>query len=211
MDRLYRFLSALLVVLGLSACASAATPELIASFPYAQNDNSSGSTQWAQVIYNIYLEIEVSDTQRAIDRAEELVSSYGGYLVSSQSWFQDGRLYATLTLAVPAVHVDGLRNSLVDLGSLKSETVSGELVNTEPGNWAPYSQVTVQFRPRTSPSIRLFSNGWDPLSTFSNAFGVFVRIFGFLVDILIWVLVVAGPFFVIGWLIYRVIKKRLRP
>jgi hypothetical protein len=45
------------------------------------------------------------------------------------------------------------------------------------------------------------------MQTFQRAFGVFVNIFGFLVDIVIWVGVVIGPFLLIGWGIWSAIKR----
>ena len=39
---------------------------------------------------------------------------------------------------------------------------------------------------------------WDPAVTFRTAFGVFLRIFQLLVDALIWIVVVAGPFVLMG-------------
>lgn len=39
---------------------------------------------------------------------------------------------------------------------------------------------------------------WDPAETFRAAFGVFLTLFQLLVDALIWILVVAGPFVLMG-------------
>lgn len=39
---------------------------------------------------------------------------------------------------------------------------------------------------------------WDPAETFRAAFGVFLKLFQLLVDALIWIAVVAGPFVLMG-------------
>lgn len=39
---------------------------------------------------------------------------------------------------------------------------------------------------------------WDPAVTFRAAFGVFLKLFQLLVDALIWIVVVAGPFVLMG-------------
>ncbi|MBN2550223.1 MAG: hypothetical protein JXB15_13755 [Anaerolineales bacterium] len=41
--------------------------------------------------------------------------------------------------------------------------------------------------------------GWNPGRTLRSALGVFLSIFGFLADIIIWLLVVVGPFVLLGW------------
>jgi hypothetical protein len=49
---------------------------------------------------------------------------------------------------------------------------------------------------------------WRPARTLQQAFSVFLSIFGFLTDILIWVVVVVGPFLLIGLGIGLIIRKR---
>ena len=146
-------LLALFATLALAACGGSATPQLIGSYPRGSEDGvitSSGSAPAnTLVVYNAYLELEVFDTGSAADRVEQVAYDYGGYLVSSQSWYQDDQKYATLTLAVPAARFDSAHEALLRLGTLKSESVSGDLVNTGDGSsgWNTYSHITVQLRP----------------------------------------------------------------
>ncbi len=195
----------LIFALALAACGGSATPQLIGSYPRGSEDvvitSSGGAPANTLVVYNAYLEFEVFDTDSAADRAEQVAYDYGGYLVSSQSWYQGDEKHATLTLAVPAARFDSAREALLSLGTLKSESVSGDLVSTGDGSngWNTYSHITVQLRP-TPPAISLpsIAPGWNPAQTFSNAFDVFASIFTFLVDIVIWIVVVIGPFVLMG-------------
>ncbi len=191
-----------LLVLLVAGCSSASSPQLIAAYP------STGQTEShpyvppspAQFVYDAYIELEVSNTASASREAQDLAYDYAGYLVSSQSWRQDGQKHITLVLAVPVANFDGLRAAITRLGTLQSERVSGEWVSTGYGSeWTVYSEITVQLHPKSLSWPRLGTSGWDPSRTLEHAWGVFITIFGFLVDILIWVAVVLGPFALLGW------------
>ena len=77
-----------------------------------------------------------------------------------------------------------------------------------PRGQLPYSHITLHLRPRlvSVPPIDPIE-GWDPVRTFQNAFAVFVRIFGFMVDILIWITVVLGPFILVTWLGFLLVRR----
>jgi hypothetical protein len=50
-------------------------------------------------------------------------------------------------------------------------------------------------------------SGWDPRVTFAKAYRVFLSIFGFIMDILIWLLVVAGPFLLVAWIVWWLFRR----
>jgi hypothetical protein len=200
----------------LAACSSAA-PQLIASYPSDEQPILIGKhpapPEPAVYVQDAYLEMEVSNVERASERAEEAANQYGGYLVSAQTWRQDGKQIAALTLAVPAAQFEGALRELKNLGSVKSERISGEWVEAGPGDntWTVYSQINLSLYPRTVAWPSLPRTGWDPAHTFRSALQVCVTVFGFLVDILIWLVVVVGPFVLIGWgglTLYRRAQKR---
>jgi len=200
----------------LAACGGGANPQLIGSYPKGPASSPTYPPPPANllVVHNAYLELEVGSTDAAAQRATQLADDYGGYLVSSQSWYADSRKYTTLTLAVPVAQFETLRQSLLSLGSLVGERVSSDVVSiTGHGAdaWNTFSTITVQFRPAL-PSFSLPSvtgPGWNPARTFEQAFRVFASIFTFLVDIVIWVVVVVGPFALMG-LGLRALLRRLR-
>lgn len=203
-----------LSALCLAACGGA-TPQLIGSYPKGTDSSPTYAPppENLLVVYNSHLELEVYETDSAARRAAQLAYDHGGYLVSSQSWSQNDRKYTTLTLAVPVAQFDTVRQSLLELGTLITENVSGDRVSPRAGadSWNTFSNITVQLRPSPAPRLlpSLPSFGWNPARTFEQAFGVFASIFTFLVDLVIWAAVVVGPFVLMG-LGARALMRRLR-
>jgi len=199
-------LMCMLLVVLLTACSNAGAPEQIAAYsmekPIAVYPQPPEST----LIYNATLDIEVSDVERAAERAKQIAFEAGGYLISAQSWYRDGEKHSTMVLAVPVYRFDSVRDELMRLGKLSGEWISSELTSPGSSTSQQYSQITVYFHPRESrlPSISL--PNIHPLYTIEKAFGVFISIFGFLLDILIWIIIVAGPFILIGLGIRRLVQ-----
>jgi len=200
----------------LAACSSAA-PQLIASYPSEEQPILIGKhpapPDPVVFVQDAYLDMEVSNIDRTIERAEQAISQYGGYLMSAQTWWQDGKQSAAVRLAVPAAQFEGALQAVKNLGSVKSELISGEWVDAGPGAnaWTVYSQINLNLYPRLVAWPSLPRTGWDPAHTLQSALRVCVTIFGFLVDILIWLLVVVGPFVLLGWgglTLYRRMQKR---
>jgi hypothetical protein len=198
-----------MLVLSLAACSGASQPQLIASYP-SQAEPQGQPVTHEQFVYDAFMEMEVWNPEAAAEHAEERVYDCGGYLVSSQSWTQDGQQHIQLVLAVPAPNYEALHQAVLDLGVLQSEHDSGQWVSSRYGSdWSVYSEITVTFHPKFSDTPVIVSTGWNPVSTLENAWRVFVTIFSFLVDILIWVTVLVGPFILMG-LGLRVIIRKLR-
>jgi len=190
----------------LLACSSSEGPEQIATFPIETPIAVSPRNPDPAMVYNATLDLEVSNVERAAERAKETAFEQNGYLVSSQSWYQDGKKHMNVVLAVPAFRFDATRDELLRLGSLVGEWISSELISNNGDYWETYSQITLYLHPKDSTLPQISLPEWRPISTFEKAWGVFVLIFGFLLDIVIWVLVVAGPFVLIGWGIRRLIQ-----
>jgi hypothetical protein len=195
---------AIAIVWLMTACTGVSQPKLLASFP--------GATPIAvypgqiQVTYNAYIELRVSDVDLAAEQAVQKAYDFGGYLESSQSWYVESHKNTSLVLAVPAYNFDLLRQSILGLGNLVNEKITGKRVT--PREYEPqYSHITLHLRPSDFALPQIDLPGWRPFQTLQSAFGVFLSIFGFLADILIWVIVVAGPFALLGWLGWRLIKR----
>lgn len=199
------FLLVITLALALAACAGE-EPKMVASSPRGQQPIAAMPAE-ATVIYNAYIELDVGDVDDAADRAVQAAYDYGGYMVNLQSWQTDGRKYTTVTLAVPAPSFDRLRAVLLRLGSLASERVSGELIPYAYDGRANYSQITLSLRPTETLHIALPDIGWNPSATLKSAFGVFLAIFGFMVDVLIWALVVLGPFALLAWGVRAAVRR----
>jgi hypothetical protein len=199
-----------MLLLSLAACSGSSKPQLIASYP-SKADTKSQPVAQEQFVYDAFMEMEAWDPEAAAERAEERADDYGGYLVSSQSWAQDRQSHIQLVLAVPAPNYEALHQVILDLGTLQNERVSGQWVNSRYGSdWSVYSEITVTFHPRSAVRPVISTTGWNPVRTLERAWSVFVTIFGFLLDILIWVVVLVGPFILMGLGLRAVIRK-LRP
>jgi hypothetical protein len=210
----------LILALMTGACSSAAGSTPIAVYQkdapiaqYPQNPPIGQYPPQPPLTYHAYLEVQVNDVDRSARRAVELAAGYGGYLVSSQSWSVDNRKVTTLELAVPPTWFDDLRLKLAGLGSKLSEVVQGErAAPPAPGRIDyGYEGITLTLRQEGFEWPAAPSAGWDPARTFREAWGVFVSIFGFLIDILIWIGVVLGPFIIIGLLILLIVRRARRP
>jgi hypothetical protein len=198
-----------MLLLSLVACSGASDPQLIAAYPSNANPKDQPASA-EQFVYDAFMELEVWNPEAAAERAEERAYDCGGYLVSAQSWTQAGQKHIQLVLAVPAPNYEALHQAIQDLGALQSEHVSGQWVSSRYGSdWSVYSEITVTFHPKSSSRPVIAASGWNPVRTLERAWRVFVTVFSFLVDVLIWVTVLVGPFILMG-LGLRVIIRKLR-
>jgi hypothetical protein len=219
MHRSYIIYLLILITMILVGCSSASTPELIASYPSGEDREmyipQDPSMEHSLYVYDAFLELESASVKESAKKAEQVAIDNGGYLVSRESWIVDGRTRSLLVLAVPAVRFEATHASLKRLGRVLNEQVSGEWQSIGYGDteWTLYSQITLRLQPRASvwPDIRLpsISIGWHPGRTLQHALSVFLTIFGFLADILIWTSVVMGPF-VLLFIGGRALVRRLR-
>jgi hypothetical protein len=187
----------------LVACTGDGSPQRIASYP-AGVEGSLKPAPPAGFIYNALMELEVSDPFASAGRAAELAEENGGYLISSQTVRWERQDQVTVVLAVPAYNFESLHAALLRLGSLRFERISGEWDGSP---WSAYSEVTVTFLPAAGLLPDL-PGGWNPARTFRRAFEVFLKVFGFLADILIWVVVAIGPFVLLAWLAWKLLRRR---
>lgn len=197
MSRIYLLTLLVLCCLALSACAAEATPQMIASYP-AQGSSQGYPSASDQYVYDAYLELDVRSVDTAIERATDLAAAYGGYLERSQTWSTDGRQHASLTLAVSPSNFQALYDRLAALGTSLSTSTTGQWVDVAPG-WAVYSEITLQLHQKGLDWPTVSVGDWRPLRTLQQALGVTGSIFGFLLDVTIWILVVIGPFVLLAW------------
>jgi len=191
----------------LAACSGSTQPKQIASYP-SKGEPKGQPISHEQFVYDAFMEMEAWNPEDAAERASERAYDFGGYLVSSQSWTQNGQSHVQLVLAVPVPNYEALHQAILDLGTLQSERVSGEWVSSRYGSdWSIYSEITVTFHPRSAARPVISTTDWSPLHTLEHAWRVFVTIFGFVIDILIWVIVLVGPFILMGIGLRAVIRK----
>jgi hypothetical protein len=196
-----------MLLLVLAACSGRPNPQLIASYP--SKDNPQGQADRSmQFVYDAFMEMEVWNPEAAAESAEERANDFGGYLVSSQSWTQAGQQQIQVVLAVPAPNYAALHRAILDLGTLQREHVSGQWESSRyGGDWNVYSELTVTFQSQSVVHPVVVTPGWSPVHTLARAWSVFGRVFAFLVDILIWITVLVGPFILMGLGLWVVIRK----
>ena len=99
-------------------------------------DYGEGGATERMIIYTTDLILVVEDTARAMDEIKSLVTSHGGYLSSSRTWYEGSpekeQMHARLTVRVPA---DSLDQAVAQLKALavkvKQESLSGQDVTEE--------------------------------------------------------------------------------
>lgn len=205
--RLYILIVFCALILGACSGEARGEPEMIASYPRQDPQSPQPPTTY---VYHAMLELNVARLERTAGKAVDLVYQYRGYLVRSYAWQSDNIQHTTLVLAVPAANFDQAFNALSRLGDVVDQHLSEEWTGSRPGDgWEGYSEITITLNEHGAVWPRL-SWGWNPLHTLSSAWDVFTTIFGFLVDVVIWVAVVVGPFVALAWLLRRVVKKQRR-
>lgn len=88
------------------------------------------------IVKNANVRLLVEDTNVAIDRALQVVGDAGGYIVSSQVWYQDyygnSLKYASVTIGVPVVEFENVMRRLRGLAiDVLDETATGEDVTDQ--------------------------------------------------------------------------------
>lgn len=197
---LIRLIVLLTSLLGLFvACSKVKSPEQIAVYTKDEPIAVYARFPESTLIYNATLDLEVPNVDRAAKRAKEIAFEQGGYLISAQSWYRDGEKHTTVILALPVYQFERTWDDLLRMGTLTGEWISSELVSPGSGMHDIYVQITIYLHPKDPIVPEILLPKWRPVRTFEKAFGVFVSIFGFILDIVIWVTVVAGPFVLMGW------------
>lgn len=84
------------------------------------------------VIKDAELELLVRKPDQALADVTQMASDYGGYIISSQTWYDGDFKYATLRLAVPSTTFETALNNLRIMGmQVLRETASGQDVSAE--------------------------------------------------------------------------------
>jgi hypothetical protein len=194
----------------LCACSGSEIPKLIAAqraiaplatFPLADSPPIT-------ILYTTTIDLEVNRVDRANSRVREITYQQGGYVSDSQIWYQDGEEHVMLQLVIPTYRFESVRSELLRLGEVKNERLSGTPLEPDEFPRQDYTQIIVFLHPKIP--TRFLSNipDWRPLHTLEQAWKVSLAIFGFLLDVAIWLLVVGGPFVLLAWGIQKLITRR---
>jgi len=193
----------ILSLVSMAGCASGSTPVQIASYPKA---GEPASPARGAIVYEAFFVLEVDDLSRAAWEIARLAYASGGYVVSDAPASPEVGGHTRIVIAVPTYRYEEARRGLLRLGDLTSERSLGQ-TRTTGDHASSFSRLTIELYPKRVYPYAYRPTGWDPGRTFERALAVSVAIFRFGVDALIWLLVVAGPFFLVGWGIRRLLKK----
>ena len=84
------------------------------------------------VIKDANMELLVDNTDLAITQVTQMAADYGGYVISSQTWFDSGNKFATLRLGIPSTDFENALSFLRNMGiQVLEETASGQDVSSE--------------------------------------------------------------------------------
>ncbi|MFZ6026239.1 MAG: DUF4349 domain-containing protein [Chloroflexota bacterium] len=229
------------------------------------------------VIKDGLMELLVEDTDVALAQVTRLAADYGGYILDSETWYNENFKYGRMRLGIPSGSFEAALNGLRRLGiRVIKETASGQDVSAEYTDLqskltnleataarvreflaaaqtveesltinetlagleaqieeakgqmnyyegrSAFSTITVELtpqRPTPTPAPTATPTlvpppppGWNPGDTFDAASGVLVGILQQLTDLLIWFVVVLGPFGLILGVLYWIatqVGKRL--
>ena len=166
----------------------------------------------AAIVYHAMIEMRVSSISNAFEEIKDLSHEYGGYITTAQIWYEDRDENATVVVSVPVNNFDLIYDEILRIGTLESESIRGEL-DPYPAHghddWT-MSTITIHLSERSSLHLPEFPD-WHAANTFRQAFGVVAVIFRFLFDAAIWILVVLGPFALIGWVVRKLWLGRHTP
>jgi hypothetical protein len=201
----------ILVIIGglLASCSpEAPTPQQIAAYPQSSGRDwyLPPAHEGGGLVYEAYLALDVRDPEAAAAEAERMAQDFGGYLINSYASYSQGTPTITLELRVPSHMFDAARQSFRSLGTLVRETVSGEW-NNDYADWERYGQFTLFFRQQTYPLSLPEPLDWNPGRTLQRALGLSVRLMSILIDLLIWVVVILGPFALVGWTVLWITRR----
>ncbi len=105
-----------------------------------------------KIIKNAEMDILVESTGTAIDRITGIAVQYGGYIINSQAWYDDGYMEATITLGVPQEYFEQVLRRLRDMAlKVNREAASGIDVTDQ------YTDLQSQLRNLEATEARLRS------------------------------------------------------
>jgi hypothetical protein len=113
-----------------------ATPQAstLGKTEYSSTGSSSATTR--MVIKNANIQLRVENTDVGLDRTTQIVSDFGGYIVSSQVWYAEmygvSYKYATVTFGIPSLQFENALRRLRGIAvKVLNETASGEDVTDQ--------------------------------------------------------------------------------
>lgn len=195
-----------LLALLISSCAPGA-PRLIATSP---QDSVPAPRPTPTVLnHSTRLSLEVEDVPSAAGQAIDLAQRYGGWVIDRSCRGEGAYQVINLILAVPVSNSERLRRALSGLGRVNDQNAWNDYAGCATCSDVSYIYLELSPRPPTWVEVPPVTReeSWSPAWTFRRAWQVTAGIFTFLLDGLIWIVVVGGPFVLIGLGILALIRR----
>jgi len=95
-------------------------------------DLSTAQTADRKIIYNVYLELIVQDTQATFDQIRQLSEEMGGFVSNANTWKENEQLRGTLTVRIPAEKLQDALSKFKALAlDIESERMDSQDVTEE--------------------------------------------------------------------------------
>ena len=108
-----------------------ALPTEAGSAPGSGDQLAYAPAEAGMVIKDAEMELLVDNTDRAISQVTQTAANSGGYIIDSQTWFNEGYKYAKIRLGIPSLQFEKTLNVLRDLAiRIVSEKASGQDVSS---------------------------------------------------------------------------------
>jgi hypothetical protein len=198
----------IILILLLAGCAPGSAT-MIASYPHPSDVANAPRPQATALNNSSRLSLEVDDVSYATSQAIDLAQSYGGWVVDRYCRGEGAGQVANLILAVPASGAERLRQTLTGLGQVFDQTSWSDDAGCSTCSEISYVYLELTPYPPARVDVPpiLHDQNWSPAWTFRQAWQVTASIFSFLLDGLIWIAVVAGPFVLIGLSILYLVRR----
>ncbi len=115
--------------------------QVVKAYPAPASASAGGSTASSalnagspggMVVKDAQMDLLVDNSDQALDQVLQMAADYGGYVISSQTWYKDQYKYATVRLGLPEPSFENALNSLRHMGrKVTKETASGNDVSSE--------------------------------------------------------------------------------
>jgi hypothetical protein len=149
--------------------------------------------EWTQV--DVWYSMLVARPDHAAYAVVQAVQASGGYVFEQFDHYEKGERHVVIEANVPTNGLKSFEASLASIGNLTGSSPSA----FHSGEYM--TQVRVTLSPKIPPASYVEIRGWRPGETFEAALGVLGSILRVLIDFLIWVGVLIGPFFILGYVI----------
>ena len=194
----------ILLALLLAGCAPGSAT-MIASYP----QNSRPRPAPTALNDSTRLSLQVNDVPSAADQAIDLTQRYSGWVIDRSCRGAGMDQIIELVLAVPPANHERLRRALLGLGQVVDQAIWDGAGGCS--TCADTSYIYLELNPSAQaweavPPAPGDGSG-NPAETFYRAWQVTAAIFTFLLNILIWIVVVGGPFVLIGLGILALVRR----